>query len=238
MRISRTLQLHPHCASTHMYWKCHNHEYYFKKDSIKDLYIKCLDESLKRKSTYQKKIAISSFCVMSNHIHQIASYTNSSIHLSNHMRYSHGLFGARYNRMKKRAGKVSIGRPKTPLIQNSSHEIKAHLYVEANPVRAGICKMRDLKYYKYSSFKFYAFGIEDRTTKILTVPQWYVELGRTPWERQKKYRELFFAALKSYAFSRDKYSNFQRPFIGSSDWIRSQRGRLAELKKAISLNDS
>ncbi len=238
MRISRTQQLHPFSASTHMYWKCHNHEYYLQKNSIKDLYIKCINESLNRKSSYHSKITISSFCVMSNHFHQIASYRNSSIHLSNHMRYSQGLFGARYNRMNSRAGKVSIGRPKTPLIQNSTHEMKVHLYIEANPIRAGICKIQDLKYFKHCSFRFYAFGIEDQITKILTIPQWYLDLGRTSLERQKKYRELFLAALKSYAFSPAKYLRFQLPFIGSQKWIKSQHCRLAKIKKLNSLNDS
>jgi hypothetical protein len=57
---------------------------------------------------------------MGNHFHMATTYKNGSASLSNFMRYTHGLFGAQYNKTSNRSGSVAEGRPKTPLIQELS----------------------------------------------------------------------------------------------------------------------
>src|SRR5690606_18678822 len=132
-----------------------------------------------------KHVQIHSYCVMDNHYHQSTRYEDTSESLSNHMRYAHSLFGSRYNRLHKRSGKVAEARPKTSLIENEEHEMRVHFYIEANPIRANMCAPENLKNYKYNTFKFYAYGIRDEHTSLLTIPQWYLDLGKTAQERQK-----------------------------------------------------
>lgn len=71
-------------------------------------------------------------------------------------------------------------------------EIFVHMYIEANPLRARKVKsLLELKNYKYSSFGYYAYGVKNRFTKNLTSPLWYIDLGKSPLERQSAYRKLF-----------------------------------------------
>lgn len=120
----------------------------------------------------KEKCQIHAYCSMSNHFHQVVSYKDGSHHLSFLMRQQHALFGIRYNRANKRSGKVAEGRPKTPLIQNDQHRMRVHFYVEANPIRAKIRTLSNLKDYIYSSYGFYAYGKETRFTTLLTIPEW------------------------------------------------------------------
>ena len=109
---------------------------------------------------------------------------------------THGRFGLNFNKTKGRTGKVANERPKTPLIENNEHCMRVHFYIEANPVRANLCKKEYLKHYKYSTFKFYAYGIRDAYTELLSLPDWYMDLGKTAKQRQKKYIKLFYEYLE------------------------------------------
>lgn len=218
MRINRSRQLAPLNATVHLYWRCHNKEPYLRPHNFKDLYMKCLEESLEFKDQ-NKNCKIHAYCVMDTHYHQAMSYQNGSTHLSNFTRYAHGLFGARYNRANNRSGKVAEGRPKTPLIQDITHEMRVHFYIEANPIRAGFRTLENLKNYRYSSYGFYAYGIKTQFTHLLTIPEWYQKLGKNNQERQRKYRKLFKEYLDTY--SPRSSILFKKTFIGDPLWIES-----------------
>lgn len=215
MRIKRSLLLWPLSSTVHLYWRCHNREFYLQDTDIKSLYMNSVERALKYKNQGDH-CKIHAFCAMGNHFHQSTSYSNGSQNLSNFMRYANSVFGASYNRTKKRSGKVAEGRPKTPLIQDRSHEMMVHFYIEANPIRAGFRKSENLGSYIYSSYGFYAFGKKTRFTHLLTVPQWYLELGKTPIERQRKYRRLFAAYIERELKNQ---LNFLKNFIGDLHWI-------------------
>lgn len=224
MRIPRSLQLIPPTASVHMYQRCHNKEYYLRPPRFKALYMQAALESLKHEVTFGK-IKITSYCILDNHLHAGLGYEDSFEYLSRFMRHSNSLFGARYNRLNDRSGKVSESRPKTTLIQNLEHEMRAHFYIEANPIRAGMCTPENLKSYKFNSFKFYAYGIKDEYSSLLTIPEWYLELGSTPKERQKKYRELFYAYLRE-DMPKQTTPMHTQSFLGSALWILQQEKRI------------
>jgi putative transposase len=154
------------------------------------------------------------------------SYEDGSANLSNYMRYTHGIFGARYNCATQRSGKVAQGRPKTPLIQNDEHAIRVHFYIEANPIRAGICKLKALKNYTFSSYGFYAHGIKTKFTHMLTIPHWYWKLGRSSKERQSNYRKLFAKYLDEY--STDFSVLYKQRYIGSDLWIFENNNRVTK----------
>lgn len=179
--------------------------------------MKCMEESLQYQNQGEN-LAIHAFCVMGNHFHQSISYRNGSAKLSKFMRYCHGLFGARYNKIMNRSGKVAEGRPKTPRLQSDDFEARRlHFYIEANPIRAKIVKLQELRYYVYSSYGFYAFGIKTRFTKLLSLPTWYIALGKTPRQRRLKYRELFEKYLE--APEKIEKNFFLKKAIGTVDWM-------------------
>jgi putative transposase len=227
MRIKRSLQLWPESANVHLYWRCHNREFYLQDNNAKDLYMKCIDDSLEYKKQGEN-CHIHAYCVMNNHFHQSVTYLKGSTHLSRFMRYAHGLFGARYNRKKGRSGKVAEGRPKTPRVQNNYHAMRLHFYIEANPIRAKFRTLENLKGYIYSSYGFYAYGIRTRFTGRLTIPEWYLSLGQTMRERQRKYRKLFREYIEKDV--KPLQGIFLKRAIGDSLWVE---GFLQELRNQL-----
>lgn len=199
------------------------------------MYLNCLDEALEYRNQ-KENCKIYAFCAMNNHFHQLASYRNGSEKLSNFMRYAHALFGIRFNRAQGRSGKVAEGRPKTPLIQDSTHEMRVQFYIESNPIRAKMRTLRNLKYYLYSSYGFYAYGIKTKYTHMLTMPKWYLDLGPTPQARQNKYRKLFRKYLESERSS-PLSSVFKKYFIGELLWVEKIRARVkAAIKQSLALH--
>jgi REP element-mobilizing transposase RayT len=221
MRIPRTIQLYPPSGYVHQYWRCHNKEHYLTAAAVKNVYFECIRKALVKRIT-NDSVKIHSFCAMDNHFHQVMSYDDDSKWLSKFMRQSHGLFGAKYNRQHGRSGKVAEGRPKTPLIENTEHLMQVHFYVEANPIRAGKMSLVQLKNYKYSSYGFYAFGKKSEFTNLLTIPQWYIDLGKTALERQTKYQKLFRQYLDTNGF---RPIGFMGIFIGSPTWVIEQKAK-------------
>lgn len=201
MRRPRSTLLFLECANVHLFWRAHNKEHYLSSCEVKEMYLRACHEELEKINRDGVKIRILGFCLMNNHVHLVVYYCEGSHHLSNYMRNAHGRFGARFNKRFKRSGKVAEGRPKTPLVQDDDHLMRLHFYVEANPVRAGICKAEHLRFFKYSSYRFFAYGIRDNFTQLLTPPDWYLRLGSTAKDRQRRYRKLFWEYLAQCAIN-------------------------------------
>lgn len=234
MRLARSLQLHSLDGVVHQFWRCHNREHYLKAPKIKALYFQTIKEALKSHNK-EESLRIQAYTCMDNHFHNLIHYRQGSPKLSAFLRQSHSLFGARYNRRYNRSGKVAESRPKTSLIENTEHVMRVHFYIEANPIRAGKSTLKQLRSYKYSSYRFYAYGIKDEFTLILTVPDWYLELGSSPRERQHRYRSLFLEYLGK-ALDR---TEFFAPFIGSALWrLRSVQTVIRRREQVGRVKDS
>ena len=220
MRIPRFIQLHEDSGYIHKFWRCHNKEFYLSDNKTKDLYLNCTRQALKDLPD-PNAVQIHAFCVMDN----------GAQNLSNYMRKSHSEFGRKYNKLHKRSGKVAEGRPKTPLIEDSAHLARVHFYVEANPIRAGKMNLERLKTYEYSSYPFYAYGKKGKHTDLLTKPDWYLELGKTPKAQQREYRKLFREYLEDNKIG---FKNYLKAFIGSPIWELNQNRRaIAEATNEI-----
>jgi hypothetical protein len=166
---------------------------------------------------------------MNNHSHQILGYSGGVAFLSSFMRIAHGEFGRIFNKVFKRTGKVANERPRTVLVQETDRsQMRAHMYVEANPIRAGMRKAENLKLYRFSSFRFYAFGIMDEFTQLLVPPEWYLNLGQTPEERQRKYRSLFSLYLGNGNLG-TRLEGFLKLVMGDPDWCLDQIKRIRAL---------
>ena len=241
MRVSRSLQLQEDQGSVHLIWRCHNKEKYLATNQMRDLYLDCVKFSINKKVEHKENVKVHAYCVMSNHYHQFTTYKNGSINLSKHMRLSHGVFGARYNKKTGRSGKVADSRPKTPLIENLDHEMRVHFYIEANPIRAGICSLSELHLYKHNTYKYYAYGIKDNYSDILTVPDWYLALGKTEQARQAKYRRYFYIYVHDKILDSAMAKMFCRDWIGSVLWQEQMKLKIKiglQQKKDNSENSS
>ena len=147
-----------------------------------------------------------------------ARLQKSSRFLSQLMRIAHSQFGYTYNKLHNKSGKVANERPKTPLIEDPNHNIRAHFMLkESNSSR--VPKAFNLHLYKYSSYGFYAFGIKTKWTPLLIIPNWYLNLGKTSRDRQRTYRKLF----KEYLNENIHSSQFFKNFIGSLIWVQKNR---------------
>jgi len=197
MRKSRALTCFESSGLVHKYWKCHNSEFLLKSYDAKAMYSQHTAKALKHQSI-KGKVHIQAFCYMDNHVHMLCAYSEGSSHLSKFMQRAHSSFGAQFNRKYNRTGKVAVERPKTPVVEDESDaQMDVHMYIEANPLRAGIVRnLKQLKSYRFSSYQYYAYGIESHFTKGLSAPKWYQSLGSTTKERQKNYRVLFRDYLK------------------------------------------
>lgn len=208
--------------------RCHNKDHHLRTPLAKTIYLSSLQETLSIPNR-EYGVQIHAFCIMDNHVHLFETYKNGSKKLSNFFRDSHTRCGMRINKAFQRSGNFGQGRPLTPVIQDNAHQARVHMYIEANPIRAGVLTLEQLRNYKYSSYGFYAFGIKTAFTELLTIPQWYLELGNTPQERQQAYRKLFQKYLLEKPI---KPKGFTTYFIGEGSWsIQKEMELLQRLKQ-------
>lgn len=172
----------------HTTWRGHNREWIFRTEKDKETYLRSLVEA-----SSSSDFEVNAACLMKNHEHTVGGVQTVEGY-SSFFQQAHGKYAQQYNRARGREGAVGSGRPKSTVIADERHWTNAIFYVDANPVRAGVVKHpRD---YRWSSHRFYAYGEESLWTRLLTVPQWYRDLGRTPALRRRAYRRLCDAYLR------------------------------------------
>lgn len=229
MRIPRALTLLASSAF-HLIWRMHNREYRLGPNPNKRLYLKCVLEDMKNR-VKENEMVIYGYCIMSNHIHQIGEVFSKAEALSEHMRRAHSRFAAKLNRREKRSGAVGNERPKTKPIEDVFGQMQVLLYILTNPVRAGMTK--DPKHIKLglcSSCRFLAYGETNEYTEMLTLPPWYIELGKTPKERQAKFRALLDQYLIDRGLKRDPKMS-DGLYIGSKEWADKMLSEAREYRR-------
>ena len=121
---------------------------------------------------------------MSNHFHLLA--TPETAEGIPHLMQAVGRRYVRYfNRRQDRSGTLWEGRYRSTLIQAERHLLACMVYLDLNPVRAGIAA--EPGDYPWSSHSHYAGKSADR---LLTPHPLYWELGNTPFSRDSAYVDL------------------------------------------------
>jgi putative transposase len=170
---------------------------------------------------------------MSNHPHitgQIDAAQSSILALSRIFQSANSLFGRWYNRLHQRSGKVAEERFKTLRVEDDRSLQRVMFYSDSNPVRAGLVKHpRD---YPWSSYRYYALGERSSYTELLSQPEWYRALGRTAKLRQRAYRRLADAYLRSSGLLRDTALT-RGNFIGADDFVARQTDELHEALREL-----
>jgi len=192
----------------HKMWRGHNREAVLEGDVEKKAYLKHLRDTYT--DDIKKTVQWHSYCLMNNHPHETGRVLHDDegeldgcVHtLGNWMRNAHSRFGSEYNRRHNRQGKVAYDRPKTKEVGDEEGLLQVMFYGDANPMRAGL--VSHPSHYRFSSHRFYAYGEKTEDTKCLTLPPAYLELGKTPEQRQKRYRQLCDLYLRNAGLIKDR----------------------------------
>ena len=224
-RVPRKLSLLPNHA-VHKVWRGHNREWNLGTDGQKALYLQFMNDDLES-TKYKNASTLNALTLMSNHTHEVVRVEEPKL-FSNHMRRHHSRYGSHFNRANNRCGKVAQDRPHTTLLEEEHSEMEVVLYVHANPIRAKIVK--DLRNYRWSTHKLYAFGKKEAWMRNVKLPKWYLKLGKTPSQRQKSYRRLFATYLKEKGCV--KQSFLRKRFFGTIPWVDSHEVLVKEWRKA------
>jgi putative transposase len=194
----------------HKMWQGHNGEHVLEGDYEKHKYLSFLIKTYTEK--VEKDVEWHSYCLMNSHPHETGSlayraetkFEKSVETLGNWMRNAHSRFGASYNIRHKRKGKVSCERPKTVEAKDELGLLKTMFYGDTNPVRAGM--VSHPAKYKHSSYRLYALGEKNQYTEHLVPPKAYLNLGKAPKDRQKRYRSLCYLYMRKEGIIDDRPS--------------------------------
>src|SRR4051812_10432636 len=136
-------------------------------------------------------VAIHSYVLMSNHFHLLATpQTEDGVpQLLQALGRSYVRI---FNKRQGRTGTLWEGRYKSTLIQAERYLLACMVYIDLNPVRAGM--VANPADYRWCSYLHYTGR---RVDKLVTPHPLYWELGNTPFAREQAYAELVSAGIGS-----------------------------------------
>lgn len=168
------------------------------------------------------KFKLYHFCLMPNHLHFVIEPTIegslSKIMLRLTLAYT-WYFNHKYGGV----GHAWQGRFKSSLLDKEDYFIWCGLYNELNPVRAGlVARPED---WRWSSYRFYAFGeIDPLMEGLIDIDPYYLQLGRSDDERQKKYRENVEGVMKE-EFLKNIRKQLDRGIFGGVEFVKEMSER-------------
>lgn len=132
--------------------------------------------------------------LMPNHIHHHMEPTKEG-DLSRIMQRLPLAYAWYHNAKYQTVGHLWQGRFKSQLIDSDEYFVYCGLYVELNPVRAGLVKKPED--WKWSSYNFYAHGKCDKLIEEIIDPDpFYMRLANEPSKRQEIYRSSVETVMK------------------------------------------
>jgi putative transposase len=163
---------------------------------------------------------------MDNHIH-LSGKLNGLDQLSQFFRVVNSMFAKAINQRMRRFGQVIRDRFKSPRLETEQDLVREMIYHDLNEVRAG--KTLHPRTNEFSSYLHYAEGKPD---PLLSDPQVYLQLGKTPEERQVAYRGMVEEILLTAPRKRDgRYT--QSLFIGDPEWVAKKYDALKKYRLEI-----
>jgi putative transposase len=137
----------------------------------------------------KQHVAVHAYVLMSNHFHILAT-PETEEGIPQMMQAVGRRYVRNYNLRHARTGTLWEGRYKSTLIQAERHLLACMVYMDLNPVRAGM--VADPGGYPWSSYQHYTGR---RPDKLLTPHPLYWELGNTPFARDEAYAALVRAGI-------------------------------------------
>ena len=134
-------------------------------------------------------VAIHAYVLMSNHFHLLVT-PQTQEGLPQMMQAIGRRYVRYFNDAQHRSGTLWEGRYKSALIQSERYLLACMVYIDLNPVRAGLAATP--ADYPWSSHAHYA-GL--RIDKLITPHSLMWELGNTPFAREAAYADLVQAGV-------------------------------------------
>lgn len=159
----------------------HHKDMNFEQPEDKDEYLFLLNKY--HSNTHS---LIHAFCGMDNHFHELYAVFNQP-EFSNFMRDHLSQYAKYFNKKHDRRGRVTNERPFTKPVGDDQHEMISVFYIHANALDI----VNNIDDFEWSTHHLYAYGMVSLHTKNVTLPQWYIDLGASPKDRQNHYRILF-----------------------------------------------
>lgn len=154
MSRARKNILYDQCLA-HITFKCHNSEFYFHSDAVKDAIIEIVAKNKKR-----YRIPIYDYVFMSSHPHFLI-YIDEVDRFSNFMRQMNREIAELVNSIFSKTGQAIQDRYRSPVIENEAYAINTVGYIWLNPVRANMLKIEDAHEYKHCSLFYRYRGLKD-----------------------------------------------------------------------------
>lgn len=129
-------------------------------------------------------VAIHGYVLMDNHFHLLATPRDDT-GLPRLMQAVGRRYVRHFNERQSRTGTLWEGRYRSTLVQAERYLLACMVYMDLNPVRAGIAA--SASDYPWSSHRHYAGAAQDR---IVTPHPLFWALGNTPFAREQAYAEL------------------------------------------------
>jgi putative transposase len=223
-----TVPGYPH----HIIQRGNNRQAIFGDAADYELLLSLIDEHARK-----QQVAVHGYVLMSNHFHLLA--TPETVEGIPQMMQAVGRRYVRtYNLRHARTGTLWEGRYRSTLIQAERHLLACMVYMDLNPVRAGM--VGDPAAYPWSSHQHF---IGRRTDKVVTPHPLYWELGNTPFARDQAYAELVLSGVSDQERQALTDSALRGWALGQPDYVadlqrrtqrrvaRAQAGRPVTRKK-------
>lgn len=166
-----------------------------------------------------EKVAIHAYVLMSNHFHLVAT-PETPQGIPQMMQAVGRRYVRRFNRLQARTGTLWEGRYRSTLIQAERYLLACMVYLDLNPVRAGIAQAA--ADYPWSSHAHYVGAATD---KLITPHPLYWELGNTPFAREVAYAELVRSGISADLQSALTDSTLRGWALGDRDYVAELQRR-------------
>ena len=179
-------------------------------------------------SAVKFEVDIHAYVLMGNHFHLLA--TPKTDRALPQMMQAIGRRYVRYfNDKQGRSGTLWEGRYKSTLIQPERYLLACMVYIDLNPVRAGM--VTEARAYAWSSHANY---IGQRTDKLITSHPAYWSLGNTPFAREAAYEQLVRSGVDIEDQDRLTQSALRGWALGDPDFVDGlQKKTLRRVSKAL-----
>lgn len=218
--MGRPLRINVPNIPFHVLSRGNNKQVVFCEPAEFDYYLKLI-----KKYKEEFKFKLYHFCLMPNHLHfQIEPTIEGSLSkfmqkiTLAHTKFFHQKYGT--------VGHIWQGRYKSSLIDRDEYFLHCGFYIEQNPRRKGLVEKAED--WKWSSYKFYAFGEKDSLIAAIIDPDpFYLELSLNPEKRQKFYREMAERVMEDYFLKRIR-SSLDHGVFGREEFFREMKDRFKD----------
>ena len=193
----------------HVTCRTNNGELYFNEED----HIKFILAMVMAKHKYN--VDIHGYCLMKNHYHLIIGTPTEPANLSKFMHHLNGNFARDYNRRHKRTGHLWGKRFDSTVIDSDKYMINCLIYLDMNIVVCG--RHTHPRNWEFNTYKVYACGTEN---DLITLPDAYLKLGKTPEERQQRYYDMIEARIKEKGMSQELENALMRGLVmGTPEFV-------------------